>query len=259
MAIPDLDHLRPLQEEIKTHPLGDAVEGLGDLRIFMAHHVYSVWDFMSLIKCLQGHLAPERTPWVPLGDPALRHFINRMALEEESARIPTTGGGCRYASRLDLYCEAMEQIGADASRPRRFFELVAARGLEEALRSDLIPPPARAFCRTTFRFIRSGRPHEAAAALIIGRERLLPFVYQTFLARVGVTPVQAPSFHFFMNRDYHLDDRGHIELGLRLLSTLSGDDPRHLAETAAAAEESVRARRRLWDGILAAVRGARQT
>ena len=259
MAVPDLDHLRPLQEELKTHPLGEAIAEIADLRLFMAQHVYSVWDFMSLIKSVQGQLAPERIPWAPLGDPALRHFINRMALEEESARIPTSGGGCRYTSRLDLYCEAMEQIGADASRPRRFLELVTARGLEEALRSDLIPPAAREFCRTTFRFIRSGRPHEAAAALIIGRDRLLPFVYHNFLARVGVTPVQAPFFHFFMNRDYHVDDRTHTELGLRLLSTLTGDDPRHLAEAAAAAEASVRARLRLWDGILAAIRDTRQT
>jgi hypothetical protein len=38
---------------LNQHPLYAAVQSIEDLRVFMAHHIYSVWDFMSLLKALQ--------------------------------------------------------------------------------------------------------------------------------------------------------------------------------------------------------------
>ena len=80
MAELNLDRLQGLQAELDGHPVYADVGGLEDLRIFMAHHVFSVWDFMSLVKYMQGHLAPAVVPWMPHGDPALRFFINRLVL-----------------------------------------------------------------------------------------------------------------------------------------------------------------------------------
>ena len=71
MAVPNLEHLRPLQQQLNAHPLYRAIREVRDLRVFMAHHVYSVWDFMSLIKYMQRQLAPAQVPWMPHGDPAL--------------------------------------------------------------------------------------------------------------------------------------------------------------------------------------------
>ncbi|MCX8085549.1 MAG: DUF3050 domain-containing protein, partial [Rhodocyclaceae bacterium] len=50
-----------LAPALNAHPLYARVQTLDDLRVFMAHHVYSVWDFMSLLKCLQGHIAVSYT------------------------------------------------------------------------------------------------------------------------------------------------------------------------------------------------------
>ena len=52
-----------LRRELEAHPIYGAIESLPQLRVFMQHHVYSVWDFMSLIKHLQNLVAPARVPW----------------------------------------------------------------------------------------------------------------------------------------------------------------------------------------------------
>jgi pterin-4a-carbinolamine dehydratase len=38
------------QERLNHHPLYAAVQNLDVLRLFMSHHIYPVWDFMSLAK-----------------------------------------------------------------------------------------------------------------------------------------------------------------------------------------------------------------
>lgn len=38
------------QQRLNRHHIYRAVRTTEDLRCFMQHHVYSVWDFMSLIK-----------------------------------------------------------------------------------------------------------------------------------------------------------------------------------------------------------------
>jgi hypothetical protein len=49
-----LDQLRssidPLRQEIIQHPLYASINSVESLRVYMEHHVYAVWDFMSLLK-----------------------------------------------------------------------------------------------------------------------------------------------------------------------------------------------------------------
>jgi len=256
MAVPNLEPVGSLQQELDAHAIYAELRDLADLRVFMQHHVYSVWDFMFLIKYLQRQVAPTEVPWMPVGDPAVRYFINQLVLEEESDRVEIAGTDS-YSSHFEYYCRSMNEIGADGERPQRFLAMVREQGLDRALYSDLVPLPARYFSETTFCFIREDKPHAAAAALAVGRERVIPAMFRRLIEQMGITPDQAPSFHFYLNRHIHLDEDFHGPLSMRLLDELCGDDPKRLEEAETAAEEAVCARLRFWDGVLDAVRAAR--
>jgi hypothetical protein len=257
MAELNLNHLRDLQAELDVHPIYDALRGLADLRVFMTHHVFSVWDFMSLIKYLQHQVAPAAFPWMPRGEPSLRYFINQLVLEEESDTAPGPGGAV-YGSHFEYYLAAMQEVGADPGPILRFLDLVRDKGIDAALYSDLVPLPARYFCETTFCFLREDKPHAVAAALALGREHIIPLMFRRMVDELRWSETQAPAFHHYLTRHIHLDADFHAPLSLKLLESLCGGDPARLAEAETAAEEALCARIRFWDGVLAAIQANRR-
>jgi hypothetical protein len=243
--------IETLRVRLEAHPIYAAVRTTDDLRTFMQHHVYSVWDFMSLIKFLQHEVAPARWPWTPRGDASVQRFINELVLEEETdVALPGQDG---FTSHYVLYLAAMREIGANADTPARFVDLAGAQGIDAALASGLAPAPSARFTRRTFDFIAGGKPHEVAAALALGREHVIPSMFRAFLSRMAVTEAQAPSFHYYLNRHVHLDEDFHAPLSLRLLSALCEGKAEKWREAEAAAEAAVEARIAFWDGVLAAL------
>jgi len=243
-----------LHEPLNQHPLYAAVQTIEDLRIFMAHHVYSVWDFMSLLKALQQQIAPATQPWKPRGSPVVRFFINQIVLGEESDEgLPDAHGNPTYASHFELYCEAMREIGADPEPAIHCAEVAADQGIEAALRLPQTPPAALDFMRCTFGFIATDKPHVIGAAFAIGREHIIPEMFRALLARMNVTRAQAPSFHYYLDRHIHLDEDFHAPLSLKMVNELIGCDATKQAEAEAAAIAAVEARIRFWDGTLAAL------
>mgnify|MGYP001819532478 CR=1 FL=1 len=253
MAKLNLEHLEPLQEELARHRIYESLRTIEDLRVFMQHHVFSVWDFMSLVKYLQQHIAPTQVPWRPVGDPSLRYFINRLVLEEESDSTPGSGGNLSHGSHFENYCDAMNEIGANGDLPKQFLVMVQEKGLDAALYSNMVPLPARYFSETTFAVIREDKPHEVAAALAFGRERVIPSMFRKFLRETHVNEAQAPAFHYYLKRHIHLDEDTHGPLALRLLEELCDGDSAKIEEAETAAEEAICARIRFWDGVLDAI------
>ncbi|OUD15472.1 DUF3050 domain-containing protein [Thioflexithrix psekupsensis] len=246
------DALIDLQQQLNQHPIYHALQTLEDLQCFMQHHVYSVWDFMSLIKYLQQQIAPTTVPWLPRGDRGVRRFINELVLEEESDQVPTEEGqDAVFSSHFELYCGAMREIGANTQVIEKFTDLLSQQhSVEHALTAAHVPLPARDFTRTTFTFIHSGQPHAVAAALALGREHIIPAMFRCFLARMGITETQAPTFHFYLKRHIHLDEDFHAPLSLRLLTALCHDSPEFLQQAQQAAVQALTARKAFWDGVL---------
>ncbi|MBF0219557.1 MAG: DUF3050 domain-containing protein [Gammaproteobacteria bacterium] len=241
-----------LQARLHSHPIYAAVKTVADLRVFMEHHVHSVWDFMSLIKYLQFTVAPARWPWTPGADPTIQRFINELVLEEESDAAGPDAVG-EFSSHFQLYIGAMREIGADPAAVLQFVNIAGEAGIAAALATDLAPPPAANFNRLTFSYIEADKPHEVAALLSLGREHIIPAMFRSLLQQMAVTPQQAPIFHYYLQRHIHLDEDFHAPLSLRLLAKLCEGDAQKIAQARAAAVCAVEARVEFWDGVLAAL------
>lgn len=248
----NLNVVTTLLEKLNEHPVYAALRDLEDLRRFMACHVFSVWDFMSLVKYLQRELAPADFPWAPRGNPSTRRFINALVLEEESDEdIPNTSGQTvQYTSHFELYCRTMREIGASPEPVLRFVRRATQEGIDAALTSEFIPAPARHFTRTTFELIHSNKPHQVAAALALGREQVIPMMFRTFLTKMAISDAMAPAFHYYLKRHIHLDEDFHGPLSWQLLNELCGGDDDKLREAEAAAQQAILARLRFWDEVL---------
>lgn len=242
------------KQQLEEHPVYEAVASIEDLQCFMQHHVYSVWDFMSLIKYLQSIIAPTTFPWVPRGDGNVRRFINELVLEEESDE---TQDNTRFSSHFELYHHAMTEIGADISVSSRFIDTVRDQGIHAALDLADVPAPSREFTGQTFRFIEADKPHQVAAALALGREHIIPCMFRSILKNIGVSDKDAPIFHFYLNRHIHLDEDFHAPLSLRLLNSLCQGDAQKTEEAIDAANTAVQARVKFWDGVLEAIEASR--
>lgn len=250
----NIDIIASFTSELESHPVYEAVETIEDLQCFMEHHVYSVWDFMSLIKYLQSVVAPTRYPWAPAGDGNVRRFINELVLEEESDETPEGG---QHSSHFELYQNAMQEIGANIEPSVKFVDTVVRQGLSEALTLPGVPEPSRQFTANTFRYISDNKPHEVAAALALGREHIIPSIFRSILKRMKVSEHDAPTFHYYLNRHIHLDEDFHAPLSLKLLNSLCAGDETRIDEAINAAKSAVEARLRFWDGVLAAIHNSR--
>lgn len=239
------------KNQLEQHPIYEAVSTIEDLQCFMQHHVYSVWDFMSLIKYLESIIAPSSYPWVPRGDASVRRFINELVLEEESDETNIPG---EFSSHFELYQTAMTEIGADTTAIRNFVKNVQQLNINEALKAAEVPAPSRDFTSKTFHFINNNKPHQVAAALALGREHIIPGMFRSILQRIGVTDKQAPIFHFYLNRHIHLDEDFHAPLSLRLLNGLCNGDESKIDEALQASTIAVQARIEFWDGVLDAIK-----
>jgi hypothetical protein len=244
------DIVLSFKNRLEDHPVYEAVSSIEDLQCFMEHHVYSVWDFMSLIKYLQSIIAPTNYPWTPQGDASVRRFINELVLEEESDETHIKG---EFSSHFELYHRAMTEIGANTAPSTHFIYTLQNNNIDQALSQDDIPLPSKAFTQKTFEFIQGNKPHQVAAALALGREHIIPCMFRSLLQRIGVSETEAPIFHFYLNRHIHLDEDFHAPLSLRLLNGLCDGDETKIQEAIQAANIAVNARIEFWDGVLEAI------
>lgn len=243
--------LKELRLELVDHPMYERLGSIEDLRIFMEHHVFAVWDFMSLLKRLQAYLTSVDLPWIPRGDPNIRRLINEIVLGEESDESPLGG----YLSHFELYREAMIQCRANVRPIDVLLEALAShQPLTRALESQAIPSPAKAFVRVTWEILERGPIHSVAAAFTLGREDVIPDMFRRLVERLSERfPGKLDLFKFYLDRHIGLDEEEHSPLAYRMLAALCAEDPQKWAEAEEAARISMKARKDLWDGVASAL------
>lgn len=252
-----------LKKQLDKHPVYGTVRNIDDLRTFMEHHVYSVWDFMSLLKYLQRDLAAAQVPWMPTGDATVtsaQRFINEIVLGEETDDgLPDAKGNPTYVSHFDLYVGAMEEVGADTAPVKAFIKSVQKNGIEKALKTAKIPEPARQFMQATFGFIGTEKTHIVAAAFALGREQVIPGMFRSLIADMNISKRKAPLFYYYLERHIHLDDELHGPLSLRLLKHLCTGSETKLRAASKAGRDAIEARIAFWDGVREALPSAAKT
>lgn len=242
----DLAAIKQHQLVLESHPLltTDIIKDRKQLATFMEHHVYCVWDFMSLVKSLQNIVAPSCVPWLPnrYTKNSCARLINEIMVSEESDQF-----GDRYMSHFDLYIEAMEEIGADTTKVLNFIDRVPTVGLFESM--GIAPSASRKFMESTFGFIGSNKPHVIASAFAFGRETVIPGMYMNMVTRLGITENDAPRFYNWLKRHIEVDNGDHGPKAVTLVDVFCDNDKKKIAEAQTAAHKSIDDKIEFWDTV----------
>jgi len=237
--------IEPLRQEIINHKVYAAISEIEDLQIFMEHHIFAVWDFMSLLKALQINLTCTTLPWFPVGDPVTRQLINEIVAGEESD-VDADGN---IKSHFELYLDAMEQCGANIKPINTFISaLQKGKSFDEAFEIAEVPFAARDFVKGTFETINSSKTHLQAASFTFGREDLIPNMFFSMVNDLNSTqPDQVSIFKYYLERHIEVDGDHHSHLALSMTEKLCEKDDAFWAEAEATTKLALQKRIDLWN------------
>ncbi|QGN48509.1 DUF3050 domain-containing protein [Micromonospora sp. WMMD558] len=239
------------RDVVVRHPLYANLDTHEALVTFMEHHVFAVWDFMSLLKSLQRQLTCVTVPWIPTGPTGSRRLINDIVMVEESDEL-----GDGYISHFELYVQGMREAGADTGPVERLVDLLrAGRPVTESLVEAGVPGPSAAFAATTWRIIETTPVHCQAAAFAFGREDLIPEMFTQVVA-VNERTHRLHRFVDYLERHIEVDGEQHTPMAMQMLADLCGDDDAKWQECADTVNTALAARARLWDDILTVIKGS---
>jgi Protein of unknown function (DUF3050) len=239
--------LAPLRRSLLKHPIYGQIDGVESLHVFMEHHVFAVWDFMSLLKALQRRLSCTEVPWLPPADRQGCRLVNEIVLAEESDEDREGG----YASHFELYRQAMQGCGADTAVVDRFLtEQRAGLSVRQALAKAGTTDAVREFVSQTFEVIEGGDLCAIASTFTFGREDLLPDVFQQIVDQLSVSADGDLSlFTCYLARHIELDGDQHGPMAASLMEHLCGDSATNWQVTEDAAVRALESRLRLWDSV----------
>lgn len=254
------ERIAPLRQALLEHEVYGEMNRLEHLQVFMQYHVFAVWDFMSLLKALQLELTCVRVPWIPNRDSFATRLVNDIVLAEESDEDGQGG----FASHYDLYHHAMKECGAATESIDKFLTVLQrevqsshANALQVAFEEAEVAAPIREFVQQSFDVINGKSLPALASAFTFGREDLLPDVFERIVEQLNKGSENSlDSFQYYLQRHIELDGDEHGPMATRLIESLCGERDADWEAAANAAEGSLQARLRLWDGLLDAMRQA---
>ena len=235
--------LMPLINKINRHPLYQQIKSLQDLRIFMQHHVFAVWDFMCLLKALHSKLVCTQAPWFPPLDAKSARLISQILVEEEGDVFPDEKN---YQSHFEMYLAAMQEVGADIKPIQQLLMHLKPFALLDACNAINIPNCVKQFVQTTFSFFNSS-VHEIAAVFVFGREAITQMMFQPILNQLkNQLPIidqdRLQLVQYYFNRHITLDSEEHFPKALQMLTRLCGKEESRWQQAKIAAHQALLAR-----------------
>lgn len=245
-----------LKSQIVNHEIYSRINNLAELRIFMEHHVFAVWDFMSLLKALQINLTCTSLPWFPVGNAKTRQLINEIVAGEESD-LDEKG---EVKSHFELYIEAMEQADANTQPILNFITaLKNGKSFSEAYIIANVPVSAQNFVNATFDIIHQNKVHNIAAAFTFGREDLIPNMFYSMVNDLNSeNHNQIAIFKYYLDRHIEVDGDHHSHLALEMTSELCANNETYWVEALASAQNALQERINLWDAALLEIKNLQE-
>jgi hypothetical protein len=239
--------IEPYRRILRVHPINTFIKSQDHLTVFMQHHVFAVWDFMSLVKKLQVELTSVDPLWFPKGSGEIRYLINEIVLGEESDVDPQGG----YICHFDLYVRAMNELSImPPSALDAFKQYKTIEDFLSALPSFNLPISVSNFLTFTFSSILHGEIEEIASIFTFGREDLIPEMFQLILNNLIFSPEQVKTLSYYLERHIEIDGGHHSQLAVQMVSELCKNDSEAWARATKAAVNALKLRIELWDGIV---------
>jgi len=247
--------VKKLMQEVQEHPVFSALDDKYALSVFMSHHVFAVWDFMTLVKSVQSFVAPCTIPWIPNSETSVVKAINEIVLSEESDVDIAGTGSC---SHFELYLDAMRELEIPVGHITHFIELVQNQGITKAS-AELPKSPSTQFINKTFNTISSQNPIVISCWFAYGREKIIPGMFSSVLNRLGIARKQAPHFYYYLERHTELDGGEHSHFAQQLVDHFCEQDESRIEIAQVACKEAIKARILFWDGVLKAIKSSKQS
>ncbi len=232
-----------LMEKLLNHEIYEQVGNIDELKLFMQSHVFAVWDFMSLVKRLQSEMTTITLPWIPPVDKNASRLINDIVLCEESD-LDIEG---KAASHLEIYLDAMEEIGADTTPFREFIDgIMNDKNLELSLNKAKAPTHVKNFVINNIELAKNGKPEEVASNFLYGREDSIPNMFSKLINKWHIRESDAPKMFYYLNRHIEVDGDSHGPAAKNILERLiAGDEPARL-RAIESAKSAIKARITFW-------------
>lgn len=240
------NEIRRVTIELQNHSLYKSVRTMEDVKTYMGHQVWCVWDFMALLKSLQKGLLNNDIEWLPPYDGSIGAFIYEILLTEET---DITDSGSGHSSHFETYVKAMRQAGANTKPIDTFIaNLKAGKGFDESVKGTDIPDAALDFVRNTLKHAHA-ELHKAVSVFCISREGIIPGMFTTFLSNFNLEN-NLSTFRWYLKRHIEVDSDSHGPLSVKLFKMVVGNEAERLNEALEAALNALYARIKFLDSIL---------
>jgi hypothetical protein len=246
--------IEPLRQTLLNHPVYEQIQTIPELNIFMEHHIFAVWDFMSLLKALQRELTCVEVPWVPKGSPIVRKLINEIVLGVETDTDPDG----RPASHYELYLDAMEATCADTSAIKDLIrEISFGKTVPAALASLSAPEAVKNFVQFSFDTIARSKVHEIASLFTFGREDLIPDEFCRHVEDLDPQQ-QVTELVYYLERSIKVVAGDYAPMAMQMMVELCGEDETKWEECGKAAVRALEHRVAVCDEISSCITQKRQ-